>query len=189
MGAAAGFAGACLQPALALGPGLVRGSLRGFSITNYPLFCQRAGVDPLTETVGPEVLAAAISVSYATIMVCRLVSLIQRRTIQGFFARYQFSKRTFWLAIGVAVAIMGLILSVPFVSAPHSRDEVCRDRQGQTSQGQNVAVAKRPHGGRRNFRRDACDPPRLGVSPANAIGVLVLMGASHPHPAAGAGFV
>ena len=41
----------------------------GFLITNYPLFCQRAGVDPFTETVGPEVLAAAISVSYATIMV------------------------------------------------------------------------------------------------------------------------
>ena len=66
------------------------------------------------------------------------MSFIQRRSIQGFFTRYQFSNRTFWLAIGVAVAIMGVILSWPFVAAPHSRDEVCRDWQGQ-----NVAVAKR----------------------------------------------
>ena len=116
-------------------------------ITNYPLFCQRAGVDPFTETVGPEVLAAAISVSYATIMVCQLVSIIQRRTIQGLFTRYQFSNRTFWLAIGVAVAIMGVIFSVPFVAAPHSRDEVCRDRQGQ-----NVAGPKRRGGKKTSWR-------------------------------------
>ena len=85
-------------------------------ITNYPLFCQRAGVDPFTETVGPEVLAAAISVSYATIMVCQLVSFIQRPSIQGFFTRDHFSNRTSWLAIGVAVAIMGVIHSWPFVA-------------------------------------------------------------------------
>jgi len=88
----------------------------GFSITNYLLFDQRAGVDPFTETVPSEVLASAMSVSYGTIMVCQLVSIIQRRSIHGFFTRYQFSNRTFWLAIGVAVAIMGVILYVPFVA-------------------------------------------------------------------------
>ena len=88
----------------------------GFSITNYLLFYQRAGVDPFTETVPSEVLASAMSVSYATIMVCQLVSIVQRRSIHGFFTRYQFSNRTFWLAIGVAVAIMGVILHVPFVA-------------------------------------------------------------------------
>jgi len=62
------------------------------------------------------VLAAAMSVSYGTIMVCQLVSIIQRRSIHGFFTRYQFSNRTFWFAIGVAVAIMGVILYVPFVA-------------------------------------------------------------------------
>jgi len=88
----------------------------GFSITSYLLFDQRAGVDPFTETVPSEVLAAAMSVSYATIMVCQLVSIIQRRSNHGFFTRYQFSNRTFRLAIGVAVAIMGVILYVPFVA-------------------------------------------------------------------------
>ena len=66
----------------------------GFSITNYLLFDQRAGVDPFTETVPSEVLASAMSVSYGTIMVCQLVSIIQRRSIHGFFTRYQFSNRT-----------------------------------------------------------------------------------------------
>jgi Ca2+-transporting ATPase len=88
----------------------------GFSIANYLLFYQRSGVDPFTGTVPVSVLAPAMSISYATIMVCQLVSIIQRRSIHGFFTRYQFSNRTFWLAIAVAVVIIGVILYVPYVA-------------------------------------------------------------------------
>ena len=88
----------------------------GFSIANYLLFYQRSGVDPFTGTVPVSVLAPAMSISYATNVVCKLVSIIQRRSIHGFFTRYQFSNHTFWLAIAVAVVIMGVILYVPYVA-------------------------------------------------------------------------
>jgi len=41
---------------------------------------------------------------------------VQLRSVHGFFTRYQFTNRTFWLAIGVAVAIMLVIVYVPFVA-------------------------------------------------------------------------
>lgn len=88
----------------------------GFSIVNYLLFYQRSGVDPFVGSVPSAVLAPAMSISYATIMVCQLVSIIQRRSIHGFFTRYQFSNRAFWLAIALAVGIMGVILYVPLVA-------------------------------------------------------------------------
>jgi len=88
----------------------------GFSITNYLLFYQRSGVDPFIGTVPSAVLAPAMSISYATIMVCQLVSIIQRRSIHGFFTRYQFSNRIFWLAIALAIGIVGVILYVPLVA-------------------------------------------------------------------------
>ena len=88
----------------------------GFSIANCLLFYQRSGVDPFTGSVPASVLAPAMSISYATIVVCKLVSIIQRRSIHGFFTRYQFSNHTFWLAIAVAVVIMGVNLYVPFVA-------------------------------------------------------------------------
>ncbi|HOT33934.1 MAG TPA: cation-transporting P-type ATPase [Rhodoglobus sp.] len=88
----------------------------GFAIVNYLLFYGRAGIDPFTEAVPADVLAPATTMTYVTIMVCQLVSIVQRRSVHGFFTRYQFTNRTFWLAIGVAVAIMLVIVYVPFVA-------------------------------------------------------------------------
>jgi Ca2+-transporting ATPase len=44
------------------------------------------------------------------------VSIIQRRSIHGFFTRYQFTNRTFWFAVLIGVAIMLVIVYLPVVS-------------------------------------------------------------------------
>jgi P-type Ca2+ transporter type 2C len=67
----------------------------GFSIANYLLYYARSGVDPFTGAVPAAILAPAMSISYVTIMVCQLVSMIQRRSVHGFFSRYQFSNPSF----------------------------------------------------------------------------------------------
>lgn len=89
----------------------------GFAIANYLVFYGRTGLNPVTEPVPAALLAQAMSVTYATIMICQLVSIIQRRSVHGFFTRYQFTNRFFWLSIGLALSIMTIILYVPLVAA------------------------------------------------------------------------
>jgi Ca2+-transporting ATPase len=93
------------------------GALIGaFAIVNYLLYFGRSGVDPFTQNVASDVTARAMSITYVTIMVCQLVSIIQRRSVHGFFTKYQFSNRLFWYAIGIAIVIMLVIVYVPFVA-------------------------------------------------------------------------
>jgi len=88
----------------------------GFSIANYLFLYDRAGVDPFTQSPSAALVAQAMTISYVTIMVCQLVSISQRRSVHGFFTRYQFSNRLYWYAIAVAVVIMLAIVYVPFVA-------------------------------------------------------------------------
>jgi Ca2+-transporting ATPase len=93
------------------------GALIGsFAITNYLFFYARNGVDVVGGEVPAELLAQAMTITYVTIMVCQLVSIIQRRSVHGFFTRYQFSNRTFWYSIVVAIGILLVIVYVPFVA-------------------------------------------------------------------------
>ena len=57
-----------------------------------------------------------MTISYVTIMVCQFVSIIQRRSVHGFFSRYQLSNGVFWLALAVGAAVMLVIVYVPFVA-------------------------------------------------------------------------
>jgi len=61
-------------------------------------------------------LAQAMSITYVTIMVCQLVSIIQRRSVHGFFTRYQFTNASFWYAIALALTIVLVIVYVPLVA-------------------------------------------------------------------------
>jgi Ca2+-transporting ATPase len=96
---------------------LFAGTLMGaLAIANYLFFYSRNGINPFASQVPADMLLRAMSMTYVTVMVCQLVSIIQRRSVHGFFTRYQFTNRTFWVAIGVALAIMLAILYVPFIS-------------------------------------------------------------------------
>jgi Ca2+-transporting ATPase len=93
--------------------GLLIGS---FAIANYLLVYQRAGVDPTADGLPTALIAQAMTISYVTIMVSQFVSIIQRRSVHGFFSRYQLSNRLFWLALAVGVAVMLAIVYLPLVS-------------------------------------------------------------------------
>ncbi|WBM81495.1 cation transporting ATPase C-terminal domain-containing protein [Cryobacterium breve] len=93
------------------------GSLIGvFAMVNYLVFFSRNGIDPFSQPVPAVLLAEAMSTTYVTIMVCQLVSIIQRRSVHGFFTRYQFANPSFWYAVSLAVTIMLVIVYVPLVA-------------------------------------------------------------------------
>lgn len=95
----------------------IAGALIGaFAVANYLMFYTRNGVDPFTESISATLVAQGMTITYVTIMVCQLVSITQRRSVQGFFTRYQFANRTYWLAVGVAIVIMLAIVYLPVVS-------------------------------------------------------------------------
>ncbi|MEO6533821.1 MAG: cation-transporting P-type ATPase [Pseudolysinimonas sp.] len=94
----------------------IAGTIMGLlGMANYLFFYVRNGVDPFTSAVPADVLLRAMSITYVTVMVCQLVSIIQRRSMHGFFTRYQFSNVWFWLAILVAIAIMLAIVYLPAI--------------------------------------------------------------------------
>nr|WP_172582154.1 cation-transporting P-type ATPase [Subtercola boreus] len=97
---------------------VIAGGVMGvLAFANYLLLYSRSSVDPFVDVVPLAVLAQAMTITYVTIMVCQLVSITQRRSVHGFFTRYQFTNRTYWLAIAAAVAIMVVIVYVPVVAA------------------------------------------------------------------------
>lgn len=86
----------------------------GLAITNYLFFYQRHGVSP--DSASEQLIYQATTLTYTTIVICQLVNIIQRRSIHGFFSRYQFTNRYFWGAICLSLGIVLSIAYVPVVS-------------------------------------------------------------------------
>jgi Ca2+-transporting ATPase len=91
--------------------GVVIGSL---AIGNYLLFFDRHGVAPHDATQA--LVYQATTLTYITIVISQLVNIVQRRSIYGFFSRYQFSNKYFWLATTGSLAIVLSIAYLPVVS-------------------------------------------------------------------------
>jgi Ca2+-transporting ATPase len=82
----------------------------GFAIANYLFFFERSGVSPQHASI--ETVYQATTITYVTIVMCQLVNIIQRRSVHGFFSRYQLSNRYFWMSI---IASIGVVLSITYV--------------------------------------------------------------------------
>jgi Ca2+-transporting ATPase len=91
--------------------GIVMG---GLAIANYLLFYGRHGVDP--SQTSEALIYSATTMTYTTVVMCQFVSIVQRRSINGFFDRYQFSNKYFWSAMALSMTIVLSIAYVPAVS-------------------------------------------------------------------------
>lgn len=91
---------------------------------NYLLFYWRRGIGASHITSGSLIHYQAASLTYLTIVLCQLVNILQRRSEQGLFSRYQLHNRTLWGAIGLSLVCVSLILYSPlntyFASGPLS---------------------------------------------------------------------
>lgn len=82
----------------------------GFAVANYLLFFERHGISPQHAEIAT--VYQATTITYITIVMCQLVNIIQRRSVHGFFSRYQLSNKYFWLSI---LASLGVVLSITYI--------------------------------------------------------------------------
>lgn len=91
------------------------GSIIGtLAVANYLWFFARNDVQPSDATQA--LIYSATTITYATIVICQLVNIIQRRSTHGFFTAYQLHNRYFWGAIVLAVGILLSIMYIPALS-------------------------------------------------------------------------
>lgn len=94
------------------------GALMGvLAIGNYLLFYDRSGSDPFGGPVDPALVASATTMTYVTVLICQLFNITQRRSERGLFTRYVFTNPTYWIACASGVAIMLVIVYVPWVQS------------------------------------------------------------------------
>ena len=91
--------------------GLVIG---GLAITNYLLFFGRHDTTPASASEA--IVFQATTLTYTTIVVCQIANIIQRRSVHGFFSKYQLSNRYFWMAVVFSFTIVLSIAYLPVVS-------------------------------------------------------------------------
>ncbi|HEX9153562.1 MAG TPA: cation-transporting P-type ATPase, partial [Candidatus Saccharimonadales bacterium] len=88
----------------------------GLAFLNYIWFFKRNGIDAEYLTSGTIVHMQATALTYLTIVLCQLTNIFQRRTSAGFFSRYQFHNRQFWMAIALSLFCVANIIYNPWVA-------------------------------------------------------------------------
>jgi Ca2+-transporting ATPase len=71
----------------------------GFAFINYILFYVRRGIDPQGLPSGIGLHMQATAMTYLTIVLCQLANILQRRSQDGLFTRYQLHNKQLGLAL------------------------------------------------------------------------------------------
>lgn len=97
--------------------GLLIGS---FAFINYLWLFTRNGVDIQHVAANSAMHMQGMSLTYVTIVLCQLANILQRRSRDGLFTRYQFHNRTLWFAMLLSLSCVLNIIYNPWI-APYFR--------------------------------------------------------------------
>jgi P-type Ca2+ transporter type 2C len=86
----------------------------GLAFGNYILFFYRWGIPATAPTRGVYLQATAIT--YLTIVLCQLLNILQRRSHNGLFTRYQFNNKKLALALGFSLFGVANIIYNPVIA-------------------------------------------------------------------------
>ncbi len=96
----------------------------GLAFGNYLLFFDRSGVAADTVKSGSLLHMKATAITYLTIVLCQLGNILQRRSQQGLFTRYQLHNSYLWGAMALSMTCVVAVIYTPinqyFGSAPLS---------------------------------------------------------------------
>lgn len=96
----------------------------GLAFGNYLLFFDRSGVAADMVKSGSLLHMKATAITYLTIVLCQLGNILQRRSQQGLFTRYQLHNSYLWGAMALSMTCVVAVIYTPinqyFGSAPLS---------------------------------------------------------------------
>ena len=93
--------------------GTLIGSL---AFLNYLWFFQRNGIDPVNLTANTPIHLQATSLTYLTLILCLLVNVLQRRSRNGLFTKYQLHNKALWYAMGLSLFSIVNIIYNPWIA-------------------------------------------------------------------------
>jgi Ca2+-transporting ATPase len=85
----------------------------GFAFSNYLIFFLRNGVSAESVQNGSVLHMQATALTYLTIVLCQLGNILQRRSQDGLFTRYQLHNKHLWFAILLSLVCVLIILYSP----------------------------------------------------------------------------
>lgn len=88
----------------------------GFAYANYYWFFLRHQVNPQEVIAGSAIHMSAMSITYLTLMLCLLANILMRRSQYGLFTRYQLHNKSLWIAMGMSLASIFIIIYHPVVA-------------------------------------------------------------------------
>lgn len=88
----------------------------GFAFINYLWFYHRNGVDPQNLPAENLVHLKAMALTYLTIVLCQLFNILQRRSVNGLFTRYQLHNGQLWLAMLFSLFCVANIIYNPWIA-------------------------------------------------------------------------
>ncbi|MES2971608.1 MAG: cation-transporting P-type ATPase [Patescibacteria group bacterium] len=98
----------------------------GLAFTNFMFFFTRNGISGThADTLHPSLYAKATTLTYLTIVLCQLLNILQRRSRNGLFTRYQLHNRALAIALAFSLfcvlnIIYNPLLNVYFGAGPLS---------------------------------------------------------------------
>lgn len=88
----------------------------GLAFFNYLWFFERHGVAISSVKSGSPIHMQATALTYLTIVLCQLGNILQRRSQQGLFTRYQLHNKQLWLAILASLFCVANIIYNPWIA-------------------------------------------------------------------------
>ncbi len=88
----------------------------GLAFANYLMFFGRNHINPSGLAHGSPWHMKATAVTYVTIVLCQLGNILQRRSQDGLFTRYQLHNKQLWLALAFSLTCVVGIIYIPWVA-------------------------------------------------------------------------
>ncbi len=88
----------------------------GLAFMNFVLFFWRNGLSARGASMNTSFYMQATALTYLTIVLCQMLNILQRRSQNGLFTRYQFHNKQLWIAMLFSLFCVGNIIYNPAVA-------------------------------------------------------------------------
>lgn len=88
----------------------------GFAFLNYIWFYYRHNANPGAVVTGSDLHMQATALTYLTIVICQLCNILQRRSREGLFSRYQLHNKQLWMAMTLSLFCVANIIYNPWIA-------------------------------------------------------------------------